>query len=193
MTRVPTILSVRVLTSRRWEVGLLAVSLAVVLGVHTWIGVRTDSLPCRLECGETYEVFIQARNLYRFGWRSAGGLQDLAASPEPVAHPMIYTHNPNLTGVPFLLLLFALGVRDLHAQTPWVTVPFLLGLAYLYVAVKVVSGDGMLAGLCLLNAAGLYLLVELWGFHVQRVWSWLLTWGVTYHVVKWSRYYQDVR
>lgn len=170
--------------SLRWDVGAVALSVVVVLGMHIWIGAQTGFLPCRLECGETYETFIQARNLSRFGWRSAGGLQDLAANPEPAEHPMLYTHNPNLTGLPFFVLLFALGIQDLHAQTPWLTLPFLVGLGYLYFAVKAATDDAALAGLCLLSAGSLYLLVALWGFHTGRVWSFLLTWGMTYHLVR---------
>ena len=180
------ILTAEVTRSRRWDASVVALSVVTVLGFHLWIGLQTDFVPCRLDCGETYEVFIQARNLDRFGWRYAWGLQDMASNPERNAHPMLYTHNQNLTSLPYLLLLFKLGVREIHAQAVWFTLPFLLGLAYLYLAVKAVSHDGMLAGLCLLNAASLYLLVELWGFQAHRLWSWAVTWGMVYHLVQWS-------
>ena len=180
------ILSQAAHASRRWEFGVIGLALLIILGSHLWIGLRTDFIPCTLDCGETYEAYIGARNLDRFGWRYAGGLQDYSASPDLATHPTLYVHNPNL-GMHYLLLLFKLGIRDIHAQAAWLTLPFLAGLAYLYLAVKAVTRDGLLAALCLLSAASLYLLVELWGFQAVRVWSWLITWGATYHLVQWSR------
>ena len=172
--------------SRRWEIGLVALALVLVAGMHLWIGLRTDFIPCTLDCGETYEAYVGARNLDRFGWRYAGGLQDYSASQDVATHPMLYVHNPNL-GMHYFLLLFKLGVRGIHAQAVWLTLPFLLGMAYLYLAVKAVTRDGLLAALCLLSATSLYLLVELWSYHAVRVWSFPLTWGVIYHLVTYNR------
>lgn len=146
------------------------------------VGLRTGFLPCTLDCGETYETYIAARNLWRFGW-SSGGLQDFAANPDPAAHPALYIHNPNL-GMYALAGLFWLGVRTIHAQTPWLLLPFLGGMLYLYLAIRDTCRSGLLAALCLLQAASLYLLVVLWQFDALRVWSWLLTWGLVYHVVQ---------
>lgn len=163
-------------------VGLAGV---LLFGGVLWIGLRTDFLPCTLDCGETYEAYIGARNLDRFGWLATWGLQDFAAGADPVAHPALYTHNPNL-GMYVLAGLFALGVRDVHAQTPWLALPFLLGMLYLYGAVRLVGGDRLLAACCLLQAAGSYLLVTLWAFDAVRVWSWLLTFGLVYHLARWA-------
>lgn len=178
-------LSVR-LDSRAMTRLILVVSVVLLLGSHLWIGLRADFLPCTLDCGETYEAFVGARNIDRFGWRYAGGLQDYSSRPDIAAHPVLYVHNPNL-GMHYFLLLAKLGVREIHAQAAWLTLPFLLGMAYLYLAVKAVTRDRLLAALCLLSAASLYLLVDLWGFHGVRVWSWLLTFGVLYHLVQWGR------
>lgn len=164
-------------------VGLAGVLL--VSGV-LWIGVRTDFLPCTLDCGETYEAYVGARNLDRFGWGATAGLQDFAAGTDPAAHPALYTHNPNL-GMYVLAGLFALGIRDVHAQTPWLLLPFLLGMLYLYGAVRLVGGNRLLAACCLLQAAGSYLLVLLWAFDAVRVWSWLLTFALVYHLARWAR------
>lgn len=161
----------------------MTAALAVALGSHIWIGVRADFLPCTLDCGETYEAYVGARNLSRFGWWYNGGLQDYSASPDLMTHPTNYVHNPNL-GMHYFWLLFTLGVSGVHALAAWLTLPFLAGLLYLYMAVHAVTHDGVLAGLCLLSAATLYLLVEVWGFNGVRVWSWLVTWGTTYHLVR---------
>jgi len=158
--------------AERW---LLGGSAALLLAGWLWVGLRTDFLPCTLDCGETYEAAIGARNL---SW-STGGLQDFAASPHPDAHPTLYLHNPNL-GMYALALLSALGVSDLHVQTRWLVVPFLLGMLALYGAVRVTTRSGLLAACCLLQAAGSYLLVTLWAFDALRVWSWLLTFGLIY-------------
>ena len=179
-------LSQRVALSRRWELWLVGLAIALLVGMRLWIGLRTDFIPCTLDCGETYEAYVGARNLHRFGWRYAGGLQDYSASQDVATHPMLYVHNPNI-GMHYFLLLFKVGVRGIHAQAAWLTLPFLLGLLYLYLAVKVVTRDGVLAALCLLSAASLYLLVELWGNHAVRVWSWALTWGTVFHLVAWAR------
>lgn len=147
------------------------------------VGLATEFLPCTLDCGETYEAHVNARNLWRFGWRATGGLQDFAANPDPAAHPTLYIHNPNL-GMVALAGLFWLGVRTIHAQTPWLILAFLGGMLYLYVAIRDTCQSGLLAALCLLQAASLYLLVVLWQFDALRVWSWLLTWGLVYHLVQ---------
>jgi hypothetical protein len=166
---------------------MLVAGVAVVLlaaGVlHA--GWRAEFIPCTIDCGETYEAYIGALNLSRFGLTHAGGLQDFAASPDPRSHPTVYTHNPNI-GVYFRYLLFRLGITDVHAQAVWSLVPFGLGLGYMYLVVRLVSGSGWLAALCLLNAALLYLLVVLWAFHGLRVFSWLLVFGPLYHLLRWG-------
>lgn len=161
--------------SAEWWV--LALSSILLLAGWLWVGLRTDFLPCTLDCGETYEAAIGARNL---SWPT-GGLQDFAAGSTPAAHPALYLHNPNL-GMYVLAGLGALGVRELHSQTPWLVLPFLLGMLYLYLAVRATCQSGLLAALCLLQASSLYLLVTLWAFDALRVWSWLLTFGLIYHL-----------
>ncbi len=150
------------------------------------VGLATDFLPCTLDCGETYETYIGARNLWRFGWRATGGLQDFAANPDPAAHSTLYIHNPNL-GMYALTGLFAIGSRTVHAQTPWLILPFLVGMLYLYLAIRDTCRSGLLAALCLLQASSLYLLVTLWQFDAVRVWTWLLTWGLVYHLAQGDR------
>ena len=150
------------------------------------VGVETQFIPCTLDCGETYETHIAARNLHRFGFRYTFGLQDLAAGPEQTAHPAIYTHNPNV-GMYLLYLLLVLQLHDVHAQAPWVTIPFGVGLLYLYLFLRKTSGDSALAALALLTAATLYLLVGLWGFSPLRSFSWLLTFGPLYHLERYGR------
>lgn len=167
------------------EGGLVVLSSVFLVVGLLWIGVRTDFLPCTLDCGETYEAYVGARNLDRFGWTATKGVQDFAASPTPAAHPTLYLHNPNL-GLYALAGLFAVGVRDLHAQTPWLLGPFLLGLVYLFLAVRRISDSGLLAACCLVQAASCYLLVLLWAFDAVRVWAWLLTFGLVYHLAGWA-------
>jgi hypothetical protein len=142
-------------------------------------------LPCTLDCGETYESHIGARNLHRFGLRYAAGLEDLAASPDLAAHPTLYIHNPNL-GMYFLYLLFRLGVHDVHAQAAWVTVPFGAGLLYLYLVIRALTRSVTMASLALLSAGALYLLVASWGFNPLRGFSWLLTFGTLYHLDRYA-------
>lgn len=166
---------------RRLEILIVGLAVALLLADYLHIGLRTEFIPCVLDCGETYEGYIGALNLHRFGLTHAGGLQDFAASARPVAHPTVYTHNPNL-GMYFMYGLMQLGFVDIHAQAPWRAVPFGLGLAYMYAVIRGVSGSGILAGLCLLNAATMYLLVAMWGFHGLRVFSWLLTFGPVFHL-----------
>ncbi|HEY3064993.1 MAG TPA: hypothetical protein VGL09_04335 [Methylomirabilota bacterium] len=163
--------------------GLAVLVLAVDCAQIAW---RTDFIPCTLDCGETYESYIGALNLHRFGLAHMGGLQDFAASPRPAAHGTIYTHNPNL-GLYVRYLLFRLGVEDVHAQAGWFLVPFALGLLYMYLFLRSATGDGTLAAFSLLNASTLYLLVTLWGFHGLRVFTWLLTFAPAYHLWHYSR------
>ena len=150
------------------------------------VGLKTQFIPCTLDCGETYESHIAARNLHRFGLGYTLGLQDLAAGPEPTAHPALYTHNPNV-GMYLLYVLRVLGLHDVHAQVPWVAIPFGLGLLYCYLFLRKTSRDGALAGLALLTTGTLYLLVALWGFNPLRSFSWLLTFGPLYHVERYAR------
>lgn len=180
------LLEVPLPSSRSLHATLVGVAVGLLLAGHLWIGLTTDWVPCTLDCGETYENYIGARNLVRFGWRATGGLLDLAASPDPAAHPRLYIHNPSISLYAFGLL-YALGVRDLHGMTPWLTLPFFAGLLYLYLAVWRLTGARLLAAMCLLIATSSYLLVHMWGFQGQRVWSWLFTWGVLYHLTKAGR------
>ncbi len=171
---------------RRVEILIASLAVALLLSDYLHIGLQTGFIPCVLDCGETYEGYIGALNLHRFGFRHAGGLQDFAASPQPPAHPTVYTHNPNL-GMYFMYGLMQLGFVDIHAQAPWRALPFALGLAYMYAVIRGVSGSGILAALCLLNAATMYLLVTLWGFHGLRVFSWLLTFAPVFHLRRAAR------
>ncbi len=165
---------------------IVAVSAAAILiASHFYVGYGSDFIPCTLDCGETYEAYIGALNLHRFGITHAGGLQDFAASPELASHPTVYTHNPNL-GMYFRYALFRLGVHDVHPQAIWTSVPYAAGLLYMYLFLRAVSKSGILAALCLLNAATLYLLVTLWGFHGLRAFSWLLTFAPAYHLYRFS-------
>ena len=170
-----------------WAEPLVAgVAVALLAGSYVAIGQRTGFIPCTLDCGETYHAYIGAWNLYRFGWRYAGGLEDVATGPDTLAHPTLYTHNPNL-GMYVRYLLLLLGIWDIHEQAVWTFIPFGLGLLYMYLFVRAVSRSGFIAALCLINASGLYALVSLWAFHGLRVFSWLLTFGPLFHLYASSR------
>ena len=176
---IAVLLSTRLPPSIRREVLIAGLAVVIFAGTHVHVGLRTGFIPCTLDCGETYEAYIAALNLYRFGLAHAAGLEDFAASPRAAAHPMLYTHNPDL-GMYLLYVLFLARLRDVHAQAVWIGVPFAAGLLYLYLFVRAVSRNGTMAALTPRNAATLYLLVDLWGFHVLRVFSWLLTFGVAF-------------
>jgi hypothetical protein len=180
----------RLLTAKHHDghgvIGILAVGVALLTAGQLHVGLRAAFLPCTLDCGETYEGHIGARNLHNFGLRYASGLEDLAAGPDSAAHPTLYIHNPNV-GMYFLYLLFLLGVHDVHAQAALVTVPFGAGLLYLYLSIRAFTRSVTMAALALLTSGTLYLLVGLWGFHSLRGFSWLLTFGPLYHVNRYAR------
>ncbi len=179
------LLSTRLPPSIRREVAIAGLAVVIMAGTHLHVGLRTGFIPCTLDCGETYEAHIAALNLYRFGLAYAGGLEDFAASPRAAAHPTLYTHNPNL-GMYFLYALFLAGLGDVHTQAALIGLPFAVGLLYLYLFVRGISQDGTMAALILLNAATLYLLVDLWGFHALRGFSWILTFGIAFHLHRFS-------
>ena len=172
--------------SGRREAVVAGVAILVLVVDCAHIARQSDFIPCTLDCGETYESYIGALNLHRFGLAHMGSLQDFAASPRPEAHGTIYTHNPNL-GLYARYVLFRLGVEDVHAQAAWFLLPFAAGLLYMYLFLRSATGDGTLAALSLLNASTLYLLVTLWGFHGLRVFTWLLTFAPIYHLWHYSR------
>lgn len=172
--------------SRAREGTIAGSAVAILLVSHLYVGYRSEFIPCTVDCGETYHAYMGALNLHKFGFTYAGGLEDVAASPEFSAHPTLYTHNANI-GVYARYLLFRLGITDVHSQAAWMTVPFLAGLLYMYLFVRSATQSGVLAALCLLNAATLYLLVTLWAFHGLRVFSWLLTFAPAYHLYRYRK------
>src|SRR5262249_40360729 len=102
---------------------------AVVCG---WLVVRSHGLPYVLDNNESFSSLHHAYNLYHFDFWKTCGLTDEAFSPDPEAHPFLYTHQGNFPRA-FAFLIFVLGARTIESQV-WITtftVPAGPGAAFL--------------------------------------------------------------
>lgn len=105
---------------------------------------HTKYITCTIECGETFLAHEDARQFENVGLRFAL-IENLGSADTP----RLYTHNVNLGGIYFQLLT-ALGIRDVATKQLLVLPIFALGLLYIFLASRLVSGDPLLAIIVLL-------------------------------------------
>jgi hypothetical protein len=89
----------------------------------------TGGVPYVTDGNESFSMLIHASNLYHFPLSQTFGLTDEAMSPDPAAHPYVYTHQGNFPRV-FSFVLYVLGARSVESQI--VITTFTVGLLSLF-------------------------------------------------------------
>ena len=139
-----------------------------------------STIPCRMDCGETFVALQQAQQFHRYEF-AYGLMQDHATSDDLVAHPYLYTHNASLPTMAFPILS-AFGFNSLWEFQTITLLGFALGLFYAFRATARVSGSEPLALIVLAFFASDYVHVFSFGLNALRAWGWLALFGVIYHV-----------
>lgn len=155
----------------------LALCLAGLLGVL----VASEGLPYVSDGNESFSTYTHAQNMLRFGLWSTVGLTDEANSPDPGAHPYVYTHQGNFPRfISWILLLVGIQPIEWHIAL----VSLVVGLASTYLCYRFfsVAAGGSFA---LISCAVLwtdYLLFVQWQANTFRVWHALFIFALLYAV-----------
>lgn len=134
----------------------------------------TSPLNCDMECGETL-LSLRAAEQYRTFGIDYGLLENLGTHEEP----SIYTHNVNIGTLTFIGLE-ALGVSDTYKFLLPLAV-FGLGLAYVFLTVRRISGNGLLALVTLTMFGTTYWGLGAYALNALRAWHLLAFFAVIYH------------
>ncbi len=153
-------------------------TLLIAATATTLIGLGRHSLfvLCDVECGENLIALHQARNLALTG-HTWGLLEDFATSPDPVAHPFLYTHNVNL-GSLIYVALETIGVHSIASMQLVALLIFLVGLALATKTVEEITRSRLIAALFLAFFCSDYYHVSAWGFNPLRGAHWLALFGL---------------
>src|SRR5262249_41979999 len=92
---------------------LFLVSIAALTAVSLMLWAFGNGIPYGYDGMEIYFTYLIGFNAATFSHVNPL-LADLAASPDPVAHPYYYTHHPNLVGHLLSQFLIRAGARDLR-------------------------------------------------------------------------------
>lgn len=95
--------------------------------------------------------------------------------------PQLYTHNVNLGGIYFQLLT-AMGIESVAVKQLLVLPIFALGLLYVFLSVRLVSGDARLAIVTLLLFCTAYVPVLGFSTNPLRAWHYVALFGTVYHL-----------
>jgi hypothetical protein len=126
-----------------FPLGLLVLFLASQILVHfIWARGGYEGA-IEYHAGEAYEAFHAAVNLDRFGFRW-GGLQDMATSPAPAAHPYLYIHHPNF-GLYLSFLLQKIGLTGFEAQMAFSTLLWSAGVVLFSLLIRSLTGSETIA------------------------------------------------
>lgn len=181
--------------TRRWSpddvprrvrmVTVLAIVL-VTLG-YVWLdGARTGFISCWRDCGEVFAALQYVDNYRVYGLRY-GLVEDTATSPDPAAHPYLYSHNVNVGGLAYTLLE-VIGVRPFWAKQLLTILGFGAGLLYVYRGTAYLSGS-WLAGLATLVFFVTDVVQVLpFGLNPLRGWHWLALFGLLFHIARMARW-----
>ena len=154
----------------------LCLVVAGYLAVSGWLLVAGDYRPYVFDNNESYSSFWHGYSLYHFGLEDGAGLTDEAFSPDPEAHPFLYTHQGNL---PRLLsaLLHAGGLRTIEGHI--VATTLTVGLAGIVLAFSFFRAIGgpLFATLTSLLLVTDYVLAAQWSVVTYRVWHGVLLFG----------------
>ena len=134
----------------------------------------TSPLNCDMECGETLLSLRAAQQFRDFGI-DYGLLENLGTHEDP----SLYTHNVNIGTLTFVGLE-ALGVPDRH-KFLLPLAAFGLGLAYVYLAVRRISGNALLAVVTLVVFATTYWGLGAYALNALRAWHLLAFFAVIHH------------
>jgi hypothetical protein len=134
----------------------------------------TKPLNCDMECGETL-LSLRAAQQYREFGIDYGLLENLGTHQDP----SIYTHNVNIGTLTFVGLE-ALGVPDTF-KFLLPLAAFGLGLAYVYLAVRRISGNEVLALVTLFLFATTYWGLGAFALNALRAWHLVAFFAVIFH------------
>lgn len=163
---------------RREKIIVIAI-LLLCGGAELFLWHKTAGFPSALDQAEPFLSYLSAGNFDRLGVWNLRFLEEYATSSSVEAHPYFYTHNGNFPTFISLILL-KLGISSLPVQNLLIIPVFLLGLWYLYAAIR--SWVNPLAGLAVLTIVATNYLGSLaFGFNLYRAWAWLLIWATLYH------------
>jgi hypothetical protein len=141
----------------------------------------TSPLNCDMECGETLLSLNAAHQFREYGIEH-GLLENLGTREKP----SIYTHNVNIGTLTFVGLE-ALGVSD-HYKFLLPLSVYGLGLAYVFLTVRRISGNEQLALVTLLLFATTYWGLGAYAFNALRSWHLLAFFSIIFHTCGIARY-----
>ena len=179
---------------RRGRLYLIAVLVIVSLNMAAvWIDAESSSyVPCVENCAETFHVLKYVRNFHVYGTKygflelqetSYGLPQTISPGATKSHKPLVYTHNPNLPGLLFVLLEVA-GVHSLAGKQVLTLVAHGLGLLYGFFAARQLTRSALVAlVLCGLFATE-YEMVFGFALNALRAWHWLALFGLIFHVAR---------
>lgn len=146
------------------------------------LGTPRGWIFCWTNCGELFDAMLYVSNFHLYGFRF-GLVQDMATSPAIAAHPFLYTHNPNIAGMLFVLL-DVLNVASLQGKQIVTLGIFVCGLLYVFGAVRLYTRSAVTA----LIALTLFVIdvehVTSFALNPLRVWHWVALFGTLFHVGK---------
>ncbi|WPO44279.1 hypothetical protein [Tardiphaga sp. 42S5] len=154
----------------------IAAAVVVVLCLLGLLALAPATLPlnCDMECGEAL-LSLRAAHQFRDYGIDYGLLENLGTHEEP----SIYTHNVNIGTLTFVGLE-ALGVADSY-KFLLPLAAFGLGLAYVYLAVRRMSGNDLLALVTLVLFAATYWGLGAYALNALRSWHLLAFFAVIHH------------
>lgn len=158
----------------------LSSSAAALIVVLSLLGLflsapSTRPLNCDMECGETL-LSLRAAQQFREHGIEHGLLENLGSREKP----SIYTHNVNIGTLTFVGLE-ALGVSDNYKFLLPLFV-YGLGLAYVFLTVRRVSGSEQLALVTLVFFATTYWGLGAYALNALRSWHLLAFFSVIFHI-----------
>jgi len=177
--------------AKLYLVGALAIISANMAAV--WIDARRSAyVPCVENCGETFHVLKYVKDFHRYGTKyglielqatDSGPPQTVAKDPTQSPRPLLYTHNPNLPGLLFVLL-DAVGVQSLAGKQTLTLLAHGLGLLYGFLAVRLLTRSSLIALVFCGLFATEYEMVFGFALNALRAWHWLALFGLVFHVTR---------
>lgn len=123
--------------------------------------------------------YIVGKNFTDFGFWKTRLLDDYAVGSDPLAHPLLYTHFPTISGVLQGLMQTA-GIKDIHFIKLLFIPLFLAGMAYYYFVIKRLFTESI-ALLVLAVSMTDYLAVLNWSDNTVHSLHWLFLYGTLFH------------
>jgi hypothetical protein len=166
--------------SHALQISLLILTFALAFLLYFWLA--TNGMPRIQDQTESFNSYLAAENLYNHGLWNLRLLEDWATSPDSVAHPYLYTHNPDFPNL-YSYVLLRLGITSLPYQNLTAVFILLVGFWYFYKAISAITRSPLAGLIALSIAATDYLGALVMGANLYRSWTWLLFWGTIYHLV----------